>query len=91
MTDKTQSERIEELEQRVYRLEQAIQAGGKKATTAAESGPYDRYDRYVMENKESSGRPSTAQQRRLYQEAGIVDQNKIKQRMKRMDQIGAWE
>jgi hypothetical protein len=91
MTEKTHEERISELEQRVYRLEQAIQNDSEKATESVQNDLLDRYDTYVMESIDGDTRPRTARLRSLYQEAGIVDKKKIKRRMKRLDKLGVWE
>ena len=91
MTEKTHEERISELEQRVYRLEQAIQNDSKNATESVQNDLLDRYDTYVMESIDGNTRPRTARLRSLYQEAGIVDKKKIKRRMKRLDKLGVWE
>lgn len=91
MTESTDAKRINELEQRVYRLEQAIHNTDENAAESVVSDRFDRYDTYVLENAETDGRPPLSTLRHLYQEAGIVDQKKIKRRMKRLDQLGAWE
>ena len=91
MTEKTHEERISELEQRVYRLEQAIQNDSKNATESVQNDLFDRYDTYVMESIDGNTRPRTGRLRSLYQEAGIVDKKKIKRRMKRLDKLGVWE
>lgn len=77
--------RIDELESRIEQLD------SDNAADSREKRLFDRYDRYVIEATETEQRPSVAEQRRLYQEAGLVDRKKIKQRMKRLDRLGAWE
>lgn len=79
------STRIEELESRVDELDSDNTADSR------ETRLFDRYDRYVMDATETDQRPSVNEQRRLYQEAGLVDRKKIKQRMKRLDRLGAWD
>jgi polyhydroxyalkanoate synthesis regulator phasin len=90
MTTENLAERVEALEDRVAELEQRLEKQ-QNGQNAAESDLYDRYDRYVINNAETDTRPSTGKMRRLYQEAGLVDRKKIKRRMKRLDNLGAWE
>ena len=90
MSEKTDTKRIEELEERVAALEDKLSRGEQRSTDTAQNRLLDRYDTYVVENAEGDTRPTTARMRTLYQEAGIVDKNKIKQRMKRLDKLGVW-
>lgn len=90
MTTENLAERVEVLEDRVAELEQQL-AKQQSGQNGAESDLFDRYDRYVINSAESDTRPTVGEMRRLYQEAGLVDRKKIKRRMKRLDNLGAWE
>jgi len=79
------STRIDELESRIVELE------NDNTAESRDSRIFDRYDRYVIEAAETDQRPTVAEQRRLYQEAGLVDTKKIKQRMKRLDRLEVWD
>jgi cell division protein FtsB len=78
------STRIGELESRIEEL------NSDNTAESRDSRIFDRYDRYVIEAAETDQRPTVAEQRRLYQEAGLVDRKKIKRRMKRLDRLEVW-
>lgn len=86
MTDELR-ERVDELEQRVAELENKLKSGAD----SHDSQLLDRYDTYVVESVKDGQRPKALKLRRLYEEAGVRDKKKIKQRVKRLDRLGVWE
>lgn len=88
MSDKPLIERIEALEQRVADLEEQIDETGVQET--AVSGGLDRYDAYVIDKLETDyeSDPSAKQIVTLYQETGIRDRSKIKERHKHLKRTG---
>lgn len=75
----TLRDEIDALRERVVELESRIDG-----TDNAESELLDRYDRYVINNVESVADAHPRQIMTLYEESGIVDGKKRKQRTKRL-------
>jgi hypothetical protein len=90
--DPDAKQRIDDLERRVETLEERLSAlqpdsGGNSADT-----PFDEYDRHVLNRIEETGQePNPRRIRTLYNEAGIIDGEKIKTRHKRLKRLGAIE
>lgn len=80
---------IEELRERVESLENRLAALETLKRSTAAPGGIDQYDGYVLSKIEELGHePSPRHVVRLYQEAGVRDKSKIKQRHKFLKSSG---
>lgn len=90
MTDERQAEidelrkAVESLENRVEELEGRLDGTDTETT---DSDLYDRYDRYVLDAADDVMSTHPRKLVRLYEEAGIQDKSKRKQRAKRLHRM----
>lgn len=93
-SEKSTDQRIAELEERVAKLEDKV---GENDTSPSPSGTLDHYDAHVLDALDPGDRCSLRDLRGLYQQAGIVQDSTLTQRIKRLTRLeyfdrenGAW-
>lgn len=90
--DPDAKQRIDELERRVESLEERLSDAGADTGHSSTDTPFDEYDQHVLGRVEEIGHePNPRRIRTLYNEAGIINGEKIKTRHKRLKRLGAIE
>jgi polyhydroxyalkanoate synthesis regulator phasin len=86
MTDEIDDlrETVESLRERIEDLEDRIDTGENET---AGNTQYDQYDRYVLDRCEDVVEKNPRSVMRLYDEAGVHDKKKQKQRTKRLKRL----